>query len=423
MRQPQRDAMEVILLKKKLRQSTPTPPAAPAYIWAQDFSETGTTFTQIRGLNTAWVTATGYVIGQRRSVSSVNYICTANHTSGAATQPGIGASWATVWGVYNRAYPSPVGANAPAWALTTLYTPSIVRRNSSNNHYRCILLHTSAATDEPGVGVNWATYWVQVFPAQVVNAAAEGLTDWPSTNAYRIDFLNTWDGFQNMMTRQASIIPGTTALTSSDAYGPTWTTLAIGETIYFRLCMRWHYPNAADPGALGNGCHPWEERQGTAGNWSNVYHSAAAGISPRFLVYPSASPTRFVLGPSGLASPIYLSRDVTYYYMFAITRTGANTRTHQIRVLDSSFSQLYTEANFFNEVAATTPLTGHSAAFNTSGAAPNGVDAIGFHQLGLNGPNLPGMLLGAEPGLYWGCVAVSKAGWPIQFQAGEKVAA
>lgn len=44
------------------------------------------------------------------------------------------------------------------WALTTGYSEADqVTHNGSS--YSCILAHTSSATDEPGVGVNTATYW------------------------------------------------------------------------------------------------------------------------------------------------------------------------------------------------------------------------------------------------------------------------
>ena len=50
----------------------------------------------------AWVTATAYVDGDRVTVEDANgitrgYVCTSNHTSGASTEPGTGASWETVW--------------------------------------------------------------------------------------------------------------------------------------------------------------------------------------------------------------------------------------------------------------------------------------------------------------------------------------
>lgn len=45
----------------------------------------------------AWVTATGYVAGDFVDNGGAVYRCTAAHTSGAATEPGVGADWATKW--------------------------------------------------------------------------------------------------------------------------------------------------------------------------------------------------------------------------------------------------------------------------------------------------------------------------------------
>jgi hypothetical protein len=45
----------------------------------------------------AWVTAKAYVVGNIRTSNGYLYYCTSSHTSAAATQPGVGATWATVW--------------------------------------------------------------------------------------------------------------------------------------------------------------------------------------------------------------------------------------------------------------------------------------------------------------------------------------
>jgi len=52
---------------------------------------------------TAWVTATAYVVGDQRTGEAAGdytqrvYECTSAHTSGATTEPGVGADWATKW--------------------------------------------------------------------------------------------------------------------------------------------------------------------------------------------------------------------------------------------------------------------------------------------------------------------------------------
>ena len=45
----------------------------------------------------AWATATGYASNDGVENGGASYICTSAHTSGATTEPGVGASWATVW--------------------------------------------------------------------------------------------------------------------------------------------------------------------------------------------------------------------------------------------------------------------------------------------------------------------------------------
>lgn len=45
----------------------------------------------------AWLTATAYVVNDTVENDGSSYICTSDHTSGAGTEPGVGGSWATVW--------------------------------------------------------------------------------------------------------------------------------------------------------------------------------------------------------------------------------------------------------------------------------------------------------------------------------------
>lgn len=45
----------------------------------------------------AWTTATDYTAGGFASSGGVNYYCTGDHTSGASTEPGVGADWEDYW--------------------------------------------------------------------------------------------------------------------------------------------------------------------------------------------------------------------------------------------------------------------------------------------------------------------------------------
>lgn len=46
---------------------------------------------------TAWLTSTAYVLSDLRKNGGVVYRCISAHTSGATTEPGVGADWATKW--------------------------------------------------------------------------------------------------------------------------------------------------------------------------------------------------------------------------------------------------------------------------------------------------------------------------------------
>lgn len=62
----------------------------------------------------AWVTSTSYNVGDGVSQSGSSYVCILAHTSGAASQPGIGGSWATYWNVIaSKGDPGPTGATGP----------------------------------------------------------------------------------------------------------------------------------------------------------------------------------------------------------------------------------------------------------------------------------------------------------------------
>lgn len=57
-----------------------------------------------------------------------------------------------------------------AWAVATDYDYNDAMTHNGVS-YRCILPHTSAATDEPGVGASWATYWVVLLAGNASIAA------------------------------------------------------------------------------------------------------------------------------------------------------------------------------------------------------------------------------------------------------------
>jgi len=167
----------------------------------------------------AWADATAYAAGVVVSYSGTNYVCLLAHTSATATnRPSTGGSWTTYWAAlsgttyelptpYTTAqlsalqvaqqpgqmiivHPShpPAGLtriadnqwdlanlsfnssstiaapvisgsyDAFAWFTSEAYVADDVVKNGGSV-YRCILAHTSAAGNEPGVGASWTTYW------------------------------------------------------------------------------------------------------------------------------------------------------------------------------------------------------------------------------------------------------------------------
>jgi len=53
-------------------------------------------------------------------------------------------------------------APVTTWTTATYYSIYSGHVRSTSGSYRCILAHTSGATTEPGVGASWATYWTLV---------------------------------------------------------------------------------------------------------------------------------------------------------------------------------------------------------------------------------------------------------------------
>ncbi len=48
-------------------------------------------------ISAAWLTATGYTVGQIRTHNSEDYLCWVAHTSAGGDEPGVGATWETKW--------------------------------------------------------------------------------------------------------------------------------------------------------------------------------------------------------------------------------------------------------------------------------------------------------------------------------------
>jgi len=74
--------------------------------------------------STAWATSTGYTAGVEVANDNAYYICIANHTSGAASEPGTGASWKTYWAL-SAAFTTSYAPRAPELSMQETQVASI----------------------------------------------------------------------------------------------------------------------------------------------------------------------------------------------------------------------------------------------------------------------------------------------------------
>ena len=81
------------------------------------------------------------------------YKCKLNHTAEASNEPGVGGSWATYW---NTSSQSPT-----AWVVSTPISLTDVKTNGGSV-FICYLAHTSSSGTEPGVGPSWEEYYKRV---------------------------------------------------------------------------------------------------------------------------------------------------------------------------------------------------------------------------------------------------------------------
>lgn len=70
-----------------------------AQIWATEVERKIVAASLVDFVTGGWVTDTAYTDTQALTHNDVLYRCIANHTSGSTTEPGVGASWQTVWEV------------------------------------------------------------------------------------------------------------------------------------------------------------------------------------------------------------------------------------------------------------------------------------------------------------------------------------
>jgi hypothetical protein len=96
----------------------------------------------------AWATSRTYASGTVVTVGTTAYVATSAHTSGSTTQPGTGASWATVWAVLSG------GGGGGATNLTSTLAPTTVTINSDTGTDAVI-----PSADGTNAGVLTSAFW------------------------------------------------------------------------------------------------------------------------------------------------------------------------------------------------------------------------------------------------------------------------
>lgn len=168
----------------------------------------------------AWVTAVDYGISDAVAHLGSSYLCIADHTAGATSEPGVGGSWAASWNVLaakgDTGAPGIDGADGAAgatgpqgnpgvdgtagadgldgadgatgaagadgvdgasfvwkgdWTTSTEYVLNDVVAHQGSS-FIAIEVHTSGAASEPGVGGSWAASWNLV--AEKADLSAQG---------------------------------------------------------------------------------------------------------------------------------------------------------------------------------------------------------------------------------------------------------
>ena len=97
---------------------------------------------------------------------------------------------------YDQCFLDDADMVAPAWANATTY-PQFAQVRSNGQVYYCNTAHTASLTSEPGVGPQWATYWIKVF--NVTDVLDNFATEYPAyaTQGFEIAGFGWFQGWND----------------------------------------------------------------------------------------------------------------------------------------------------------------------------------------------------------------------------------
>jgi hypothetical protein len=179
------------------------------------------------GLNwrSTWVTATAYATSDAVTYNGSTYFCILAHTSGASTQPGIGASWATYWEVLAARGASGSGSGdlvasnnlsdvasvaAARVNLGGLSTLTGTQTFSNKSFSTAPLPSTDDGAALGSTSFKWSDLWLA--SGAVIDFNSGDVTITHSSNAL------TWAGATNYYFRQSGIYP-ILSLDRADTHG------------------------------------------------------------------------------------------------------------------------------------------------------------------------------------------------------------
>ena len=115
-----------------------------------------------------WVTATAYAVNDGLAYNGESYRCSSAHTSGSTTEPGIGASWATVWELAAaKGTNGATGATGSTVGVSFGYSTTTTDADPGAGLFRfnnaTIASVTAAYIDNADNAANSVTAWLDTF--------------------------------------------------------------------------------------------------------------------------------------------------------------------------------------------------------------------------------------------------------------------
>ena len=142
----------------------------------------------------AWALSNSYIIATTPLPTTdivfhngSTYICTADHTASAANEPGVGASWQTVWDLFVESGGTGTVNWLGVWNTNVSYVENdFVTHNNAS--YMCIADHLSAEDSEPDPDFDYegGLFWTLASRGpneeeqSLIGGLAGGLFDWVS---------------------------------------------------------------------------------------------------------------------------------------------------------------------------------------------------------------------------------------------------